>query len=165
MSPRIFGSIQSDADMPASIYVGNLAPYCTQNDIIPYFQGYGFIVEIRLQADRGFAFIKLDSHENAANAICNLQGVQVQGRPLKCSWGKDRAPGEAAGTAPVTSPVASPPAQTVGSTYKSDWIAMCLTANPGCVRRAVQRLWLSSTRLPSRCRWVNTAMGSGIARL
>jgi nucleolysin TIA-1/TIAR len=46
-----------------------------------------------MQPDRGFAFIKLDSHENAANAIVNLQGTMVHGRGLKCSWGKDRNDG------------------------------------------------------------------------
>lgn len=43
-----------------------------------------------MQADRGFAFVKLDSHENAAMAIVQLQGQLVHGRPVKCSWGKDR---------------------------------------------------------------------------
>lgn len=47
-----------------------------------------------MQADRGFAFVKLDSHENAALAIVNLQGQSVHGRQLKCHWGKDRMGGE-----------------------------------------------------------------------
>jgi nucleolysin TIA-1/TIAR len=73
-------------------YVGNLTPYTTQNDLVPLFQNFGYVVETRLQADRGFAFIKMDSHENAASAICQLNGYNVNGRPLKCSWGKDRPP-------------------------------------------------------------------------
>ncbi|KAJ9098975.1 hypothetical protein QFC20_005793 [Naganishia adeliensis] len=80
-----------------TVYVGNLIPYSTQADLYPLFQGYGYIVEIRMQADRGFAFVKLDTHEHAAQAICNLQNYQVHGRPIKCSWGKDREGG--AGTA------------------------------------------------------------------
>lgn len=73
-------------------YVGNLTPYTTQNDLVPLFQNFGFVVETRFQADRGFAFVKMDSHENAAMAICQLSGYSVNGRPLKCSWGKDKAP-------------------------------------------------------------------------
>ncbi|KAJ9094946.1 hypothetical protein QFC21_005738 [Naganishia friedmannii] len=91
-----------------TVYVGNLIPYSTQADLIPLFQGYGYIVEIRMQADRGFAFVKLDTHEHAAQAICNLQNYQVHGRPIKCSWGKDREGGATAagGGAPgVASPV------------------------------------------------------------
>jgi nucleolysin TIA-1/TIAR len=79
-----------------TVYVGNLIPYTTQADLIPLFQAYGYLVEIRMQADRGFAFVKLDSHHNAAMAITNLQNHLVHGRPIKCSWGKDRqteAPG------------------------------------------------------------------------
>lgn len=73
-------------------YVGNLTPYTAQNDLVPLFQNFGYVVETRLQADRGFAFLKMDTHENAAMAICQLNGYQVNGRPLKCSWGKDRPP-------------------------------------------------------------------------
>ena len=80
-----------------TVYVGNLIPYATQADLIPLFQGYGYIVEIRMQADKGFAFVKLDTHENAAMAICQLQGQLVHGRPVKCSWGKDRQPGAGEG--------------------------------------------------------------------
>lgn len=107
-----------------TVYVGNLIPYSTQQDLIPLFQasrsvwasdpwgivdlaaqGYGYIVEIRMQADRGFAFVKLDTHEHAAQAICNLQNYQVHGRPIKCSWGKDR---EGAGAGTAAAPGASP---------------------------------------------------------
>jgi nucleolysin TIA-1/TIAR len=49
------------------------------------FQNFGYVVETRFQADRGFAFVKMDSHENAAMAICQLSGYNVNGRPLKCS--------------------------------------------------------------------------------
>lgn len=66
-------------------YVGNLTPYTTPNDVVPLFQNFGFVVESRFQADRGFAFIKMDSHENAAMAICQMNGYNVNGRPLKCS--------------------------------------------------------------------------------
>lgn len=85
--------ISQSSSFNTTIYVGNLVPFVTQADLIPLFQGFGYIVEIRMQPDRGFAFIKLDSHENAANAIVNLQGTMVHGRGLKCSWGKDRNDG------------------------------------------------------------------------
>ncbi|PYH46361.1 nuclear and cytoplasmic polyadenylated RNA-binding protein pub1 [Aspergillus saccharolyticus JOP 1030-1] len=80
------------AQWQTTCYVGNLTPYTTQNDLVPLFQNFGYVLETRLQADRGFAFIKMDTHENAAMAICQLNGYNVNGRPLKCSWGKDRPP-------------------------------------------------------------------------
>lgn len=80
-------------DYNSTVYVGNLIPYTTQADLVPLFQGYGYIVEIRMQVDRGFAFVKLDTHHNAALAIAQLQNRPVHGRPIKCSWGKDKDTG------------------------------------------------------------------------
>ncbi|KIY45376.1 polyadenylate-binding protein [Fistulina hepatica ATCC 64428] len=90
--------VQQTPAYNTTVYVGNLVPYCTQADLIPLFQSIGYLSEIRMQADRGFAFVKLDTHEHAAAAIVQLQGQQVHGRPIKCSWGKDRADGAAAST-------------------------------------------------------------------
>ncbi|KAL9553035.1 hypothetical protein PS6_004133 [Mucor atramentarius] len=75
-----------------SVYVGNLPPNTSDNDLLQPFQRFGFIQEVKLQADRGFAFVKLDTHQNAANAIVHLQGMNINGREAKLSWGKDRAP-------------------------------------------------------------------------
>ncbi|KAG8219985.1 polyadenylate-binding protein [Butyriboletus roseoflavus] len=85
--------VQQTPSYNTTVYVGNLVPYCTQADLIPLFQSIGYLSEIRMQADRGFAFVKLDTHEHAAMAIVQLQGQMVHGRPIKCSWGKDRADG------------------------------------------------------------------------
>jgi RNA recognition motif-containing protein len=99
-----------------------------------------------MQADRGFAFVKLDTHEHAAMAICQLQGVTVQGRPIKCSWGKDRADGTTAQPAaisptPAAAPV-SPYANMVRShrlTLSLSWLTSTFEAN---VRDATaQYLW------------------------
>ncbi|KAF9438055.1 hypothetical protein BGZ76_010004 [Entomortierella beljakovae] len=79
------------SQMNTTIYVGNLPPHTTSEDLIPFFQSFGVVVDIRLQADRGFAFVKLDSHDKAANAIVKLAGTMINGRPAKLSWGKDRA--------------------------------------------------------------------------
>lgn len=92
-----------------TVYVGNLVPYCTQADLIPLFQSIGYLSEIRMQADRGFAFVKLDTHEHAAMAIVQLQGQMVHGRPIKCSWGKDRADGSVTQAAPLSPSAAASP--------------------------------------------------------
>jgi len=60
----------------------------TESDLVPLFQNFGYIVEVRMQPERGYAFIKMDIHENAAMAICQLHGFHVQGRNIRCSWGK-----------------------------------------------------------------------------
>lgn len=82
--------VQQTPHWHMTCYVGNLTPYTTQNDLVPLFQNFGYVVETRFQADRGFAFVKMDSHENAAMAICQLNGYNVNGRPLKCSVSDQR---------------------------------------------------------------------------
>lgn len=77
--------VQQTPQWQTTCYVGNLTPYTSQGDLVPLFQNFGYVLETRLQADRGFAFVKMDTHENAAMAICQLNGYQVNGRPLKCS--------------------------------------------------------------------------------
>lgn len=92
-----------------TVYVGNLVPYCTQADLIPLFQSIGYLSEIRMQADRGFAFVKLDTHEHAAMAIVQLQGQMVHGRPIKCSWGKDRNEANQQPVSPTATPYGNMP--------------------------------------------------------
>lgn len=102
--------VQQTPAYNTTVYVGNLVPYCTQADLIPLFQSIGYLSEIRMQADRGFAFVKLDTHEHAALAIVQLQGQMVHGRPIKCSWGKDRADGTTAQPGGPLTPTATPAA-------------------------------------------------------
>ncbi|KNE72514.1 hypothetical protein AMAG_16557 [Allomyces macrogynus ATCC 38327] len=73
-----------------TVYVGNLAHALREADLYPYFQQYGFVHEIRLQSERGFAFVVMDTHEHAAMAICYLNGANIMGRSVKCSWGKEK---------------------------------------------------------------------------
>lgn len=121
--------VQQTPQWQTTCYVGNLTPYTTQNDLVPLFQNFGYVTETRFQSDRGFAFVKMDTHENAANAICHLNSYQVNGRPLKCSvsfdfkgrcdvlpllmphqWGKDRPPtGQFEGYSPAQSQSGFPP--------------------------------------------------------
>ena len=105
--------VQQTPAYNSTVYVGNLTPYTTQADLIPLFQSCGYLSEIRMQADRGFAFVKLDTHEHAAMAIVQLQGQMVHGRPIKCSWGKDRAEG----TGPVVVGTPVSPSPTTGTPY------------------------------------------------
>ncbi|KAI8326201.1 hypothetical protein GQ54DRAFT_241594, partial [Martensiomyces pterosporus] len=78
------------AQYNTTVYVGNLTNFTTQEQLQPMFQPYGFVMELRMQPERGFAFVKMDTHENAAMAITQLNGAIINGRPIKCSWGKDR---------------------------------------------------------------------------
>ncbi|GAV30462.1 hypothetical protein PMKS-003976 [Pichia membranifaciens] len=72
----------------SAVYLGNLADYTTQNDLIPLLQNFGYIVNFKLLSHKGYAFVTYDTHERAAMAIVQLSGFTINGRPLKCGWGK-----------------------------------------------------------------------------
>ncbi|RKP24997.1 hypothetical protein SYNPS1DRAFT_16304, partial [Syncephalis pseudoplumigaleata] len=74
----------------STVYVGNLPFFTTREHLISHFQPFGNIQEIRMQAERGFAFVRMETHEGAAMAITKLQGASINGRPARCAWGKDR---------------------------------------------------------------------------
>ncbi|KAJ3013243.1 UNVERIFIED_CONTAM: hypothetical protein HDU68_000810, partial [Siphonaria sp. JEL0065] len=63
-----------------TVYIGNITPHVSQIDVAPLFSQYGFIRELRLQSEKGFGFVKLDTHENAAMAIFSLNGYSLHGR-------------------------------------------------------------------------------------
>lgn len=70
------------------VYLGNLADFTSQNDLIPLLQNFGYIVNFKLLSDKNCAFVTYDTHERAALAIVQLSGFTINGRPLKCGWGK-----------------------------------------------------------------------------
>lgn len=73
-----------------TVYIGNLAPFTSPNDLVTMLQNFGYIVDFKYQQDRGYAFVKYDSHERAAMAITHLSNIQINGRILRVGWGKDR---------------------------------------------------------------------------
>lgn len=82
----------------STVYLGNLSPTTTQNDLFPLLLLFGYIITFSLLPDRGCAFVKYDTHDRAAFAIVLLSGFNVNGRPLRCDWGRER-PGRNAGYA------------------------------------------------------------------
>ncbi|ORY76104.1 hypothetical protein BCR37DRAFT_351637 [Protomyces lactucae-debilis] len=70
----------------STIYMGNLAADTNKQDLTPMLSAFGLVLELMMYPERGFAFARLDTHEHAALAIVQLQGLVIKGRPLKCSW-------------------------------------------------------------------------------
>jgi nucleolysin TIA-1/TIAR len=134
--------VQQTPQWQTTCYVGNLTPYTTQNDLVPLFQNFGFVVETRFQSDRGFAFVKMDTHENAAMAICQLSGYNVNGRPLKCS---------VSGMPPPICIILNTHIILVGQGPSSNWsIRRLFTTrfcnHSRCIQRSAIPLWVSSIR-------------------
>jgi len=73
-----------------TVYVGNVNQDITQIHLQNSFNEYGAIEEIKLQPEKGFAFVRYQTHESAARAICGVHLKVVAGRTLKCSWGREK---------------------------------------------------------------------------
>ena len=70
-----------------NIYIKNLDPEVTEDDLREIFSKFGPITSAVLQVDpdgksRGFGFVNFDSHIDAANAVDALHDTEVNGRKL-----------------------------------------------------------------------------------
>jgi len=85
--------------MGTFVYVGNLGRATTEDAVRKAFVAGGSpvrnVVILRSpqnQHSRGFGFVELGSAEEAATAIQTMNGVEVDGQPLKVSEAKERLP-------------------------------------------------------------------------
>src|SRR3974390_1747697 len=82
--------------MSTKLFVGNLDFKVTENDLQDAFAVYGTVVEANLVTDRatgrprGFAFVTMNSPEEAQNAITGLNGKDLGGRALNVSVARER---------------------------------------------------------------------------
>lgn len=81
------------------IFVGNLAWRATEDDLRQLFEAYGTVVSVKIVIDqytgksKGFAFIEMESAEDAQSAINALNDKPFQERNLRVSLAQDRAEG------------------------------------------------------------------------
>lgn len=72
-----------------SIFVGNLAIFCTEKDILDAFSPFGQILSISIKCDEetnknlSYGFIKFATEQSAIQAIKCLNGMILCGRPLR----------------------------------------------------------------------------------
>jgi len=78
------------------LYVGNLSYETTENDLRTAFEGYGQVSSINVITDkytgksRGFAFVEMDSKEEATKAMTDLNESELNGRNLNINEAKPR---------------------------------------------------------------------------
>ncbi|CAN1345426.1 RNA-binding protein 208 [Linum perenne] len=78
----------------------------SQNAVVLTNGSPGVIEEVRIQRDKGFGFVRYNTHDEATSAIRMGNGKIVHGKPMKCSWGSKPTP---AGT--ISNPLPPPAAQ------------------------------------------------------
>ena len=78
------------------LYVGNLAFETTQDAIARTFAACGTVVETKLVLDRetarsrGFAFVVMETPDEASKAISELDGRDLDGRSLRVTQAFER---------------------------------------------------------------------------
>ncbi len=83
--------------MSTNIYVGNLTFGTASPDLESLFETYGEVVKAQVISDRdtgrsrGFGFVEMASSEDAAKAIEELNGKNVDGRDLTVNQAKERS--------------------------------------------------------------------------
>ncbi len=71
-----------------NLYVGNMSFQTTESELRSIFEPYGEITRIQVMTDRdtgqarGFAFVELADDAEAAKAITELNGKELDGRAL-----------------------------------------------------------------------------------
>ena len=78
------------------MYVGNLPFTTTELELQDMFAQAGAVTEVLLMQDkftgksRGFAFVTMASETDAQNAVTQLDGKQIEGRPLRVNEARPR---------------------------------------------------------------------------
>ena len=84
--------------MAKKLYVGNLSWGTTDDGLREAFESFGQVSEARVITDRdtgrsrGFGFVTFDNDEDADNAIQQMDGKDLDGRPLRVNEAQDRGP-------------------------------------------------------------------------
>ena len=82
--------------MSNKLFVGNLSFNTTENDLNDAFAAHGTVVEANLMMDkisgrpRGFAFVTMNTPEEAQKAIDALNGKELDGRALTVNVARPR---------------------------------------------------------------------------
>jgi RNA recognition motif-containing protein len=82
--------------MATKLYVGNLSPNTTENQVHDLFQQSGNVISCQLIMDKvtnkskGFAFVEMGSEAEAAKAMADRNGKELDGRALRVNEAKPR---------------------------------------------------------------------------
>ncbi|KAG8440885.1 hypothetical protein GDO86_006571 [Hymenochirus boettgeri] len=72
-----------------TVYCGGVTTGLTEQLMRQTFSPFGQIMEVRVFPDKGYSFVRFNSHESAAHAIVSVNGTTIEGHIVKCYWGKE----------------------------------------------------------------------------
>ncbi|CAN1263791.1 Polyadenylate-binding protein RBP47B' [Linum perenne] len=71
-----------------TIFVGNLDPAVTEEDLKQTFSQLGEIVYVKIPVGRGCGFVQFSARASAEEAIQRMQGQYIGQQPVRISWGR-----------------------------------------------------------------------------
>ena len=86
-----------------NIYVGNLSPDVTEDDLRQAFESFGQVETVNVLKDRftgeprGFGFVDMPSNSEAQAAISGLNGKDIKGRSINVNEARPRTPSRGGG--------------------------------------------------------------------
>ena len=89
--------------MSNKLYVGNLSFNTSRESIEALFAAAGQVREVAMPTDRetgqprGFAFVTMGTAQEANNAISQINGAMLDGRPLRVNEAQERPAGGGGG--------------------------------------------------------------------
>ena len=83
--------------MSKRLFVGNLTAHITDKELGEVFASYGALVKAEVVRgrggrSRGFGYVELASDDSAARAIVDLNGRDIQGKPMTLAEARSAAP-------------------------------------------------------------------------
>ena len=83
--------------MSKRLFVGNLTAHITDKELGDVFASYGAVLKAEVVRgrggrSRGFGYVELTSDDSAARAIADLNGREVQGKPMTLAEARSAAP-------------------------------------------------------------------------
>ena len=85
------------ADRPTKLFVGGFGPATTVGDLRTFFSRFGELVDVVIVPNRstgqsrGFGFVSYQSAAAADEAIKSMNGVELDGHPLRVNRAEDRS--------------------------------------------------------------------------
>jgi RNA recognition motif-containing protein len=74
----------------SNLYVGNLSYSVTGEDLKELFSQFGEVKEAKVIGDRGFGFVEMNTVEEAAKAIEELNETEYEGRTINVNEARPR---------------------------------------------------------------------------
>lgn len=86
---RLFAGVLRESHIfNTTVFLGNIAEDVDYGNLVSVVRNFGYVLGVDMRRKSQCAFVRYDTHEQAATAIVHLSGYPLRGRPLKSGWGR-----------------------------------------------------------------------------